>query len=121
MWNRWTLTTAVSLQEDYNEIGQELGVHPTQVGMWTKELRRECGPPQSGMVYGHHAHPSGARFVYLVAVIDWYSRKVLSWRLLNTLKSGFYVDCLEQAYGTPEISTPIKAASSQAKHLLSCC
>jgi len=27
-------------------------------------------------------------FVYLVAVIDWYSRKVLSWRLSNTLDSG---------------------------------
>jgi putative transposase len=45
-------------------------------------------------------------FVYLVAVIDWYSRKVLSWRLPNTLDSGFCVDCLEQAlqvYGAPEI------------------
>jgi len=36
-------------------------------------------------------------FVYLVAVIDWYSRKVLSWRLSNTLDTGFCVDCLEQA------------------------
>ncbi len=45
-------------------------------------------------------------FVYLVAVIDWYSRKVLSWRLSNTLETGFCVDCLEQAlqaYGKPEI------------------
>ena len=45
-------------------------------------------------------------FVYLVAVIDWYSRKVLSWRLSNTPDSVFCVDCLEQAlqnYGTPEI------------------
>lgn len=45
-------------------------------------------------------------FVYLVAVIDWYSRKVLAWRLSNTMESGFCVDCLEQAlhdYGTPEI------------------
>jgi putative transposase len=45
-------------------------------------------------------------FVYLVAVIDWYSRKVLAWRLSNTLDSGFCVDCLGQAlqtYGIPEI------------------
>ena len=45
-------------------------------------------------------------FVYLVAVIDWYSRRVLSWRLSNTMDSGFCVDCLEQAlsnHGTPEI------------------
>ena len=45
-------------------------------------------------------------FAYLVAVIDWYSRKVLAWRLSNTLDAGFCVDCLEQSlsmYGTPEI------------------
>lgn len=45
-------------------------------------------------------------FVYLVAIIDWYSRKVLSWRLSNTLDAGFCVDCLAEAikaYGTPEI------------------
>ena len=45
-------------------------------------------------------------FVYLTAVIDWYSRKVLAWRLSNTLDSGFCVDCLEDAlqkFGTPEI------------------
>jgi putative transposase len=45
-------------------------------------------------------------FVYLVAIIDWYSRKVLSWRLSNTMEAGFCVDCLEEAirlYGTPAI------------------
>jgi len=45
-------------------------------------------------------------FMYLVAVIDWYSRKVLAWRLSNTLDSGFCIDCLNEAllaYGTPEI------------------
>jgi putative transposase len=45
-------------------------------------------------------------FVYLVAVIDWYSRQVLAWRVSNTLDGGFCVDGLEQAlrtYGTPEI------------------
>jgi len=45
-------------------------------------------------------------FVYLVAIIDWYSRKVLSWRLSNTMDAGFCVDCLEDAiktHGAPEI------------------
>lgn len=45
-------------------------------------------------------------FVYLVAIIDWYSRKVLSWRLSNTMDAGFCVDCLEEAiklYGAPAI------------------
>ena len=44
--------------------------------------------------------------VYLLAVIDWYSQKVLAWRLSNTLDTAFCVDCLEQAiqdYGVPEI------------------
>ena len=45
-------------------------------------------------------------FAYLVAIIDWYSRKVLSWRLSNTLDASFCVDCLEEAlrhHGQPEI------------------
>ena len=45
-------------------------------------------------------------FAYLTAVIDWYSRKVLSWQISNTLDSGFCVDCLEEAilkYGKPLI------------------
>ena len=45
-------------------------------------------------------------FVYLVAVIDWYSRKVLSWRLSNSMEAAFCVDCLEEAlrsHGKPEI------------------
>ena len=45
-------------------------------------------------------------FAYLVAIMDWYSRRVLAWRLSNTLDSGFCIDCLEEAlrtYGAPEI------------------
>jgi putative transposase len=36
-------------------------------------------------------------FVYLVAIIDWYSRKVLSWRLSNSMDASFCVDCLQEA------------------------
>jgi putative transposase len=45
-------------------------------------------------------------FVYLVVIIDWYSRKVLSWRLSNSMEANFCVECLTEAlqrYGTPEI------------------
>ena len=45
-------------------------------------------------------------FVYLVAIIDWYSRKVLSWRLSNSMDATFCVDCLEDAlkqHGQPEV------------------
>jgi len=44
-------------------------------------------------------------FLYLVAVMDWYSRFVLSWRLSNTLDGGFCLEALEEAlgHGRPEI------------------
>ncbi len=37
-------------------------------------------------------------FVYLVAIMDWYSRRVLSWRLSNTLDSSFCVEALQDAF-----------------------
>jgi putative transposase len=50
--------------------------------------------------------PMAKGFCYLVAVMDWASRKVLSWRLSNTLDPSFCIEALEEAirlYGTPEI------------------
>ena len=50
--------------------------------------------------------PMAKGFVYLVAIMDWYSRRVLSWRLSNTMDSDFCVDALEEAlsrYGSPKI------------------
>lgn len=50
--------------------------------------------------------PMAKGFVYLVVVMDWYSRKVLSWRLSNTMDSSFCVDALEDAiarYGASEM------------------
>jgi putative transposase len=45
-------------------------------------------------------------FLYLVAIMDWHSRKVLSWRLSNTMDANFCIEALEEAiekHGTPEI------------------
>jgi putative transposase len=45
-------------------------------------------------------------FLYLVAVMDWHSRKVLSWRLSNSMDAGFCIEALKEAlarYGPPEI------------------
>ena len=44
--------------------------------------------------------------LYLVAIIDWYTRKVLAWRLSNTLHADFCVEALDEAiakFGAPEI------------------
>jgi len=45
-------------------------------------------------------------FAYLVGVIDWYSRRVLAWRISNSMEASFCVDCLQQAlsvHGKPEV------------------
>ncbi len=45
-------------------------------------------------------------FLYLVAIMDWHSRKVLSWRLSNSLDTAPCIEALEEAislYGSPEI------------------
>lgn len=39
-------------------------------------------------------------FAYLVAVVDWYSRKVLSWRISNSMETVFCIECLEDALRT---------------------
>jgi putative transposase len=50
--------------------------------------------------------PMRQGFLYLVALIDWHSRYVLSWRLSNTLDVSFCLEALQEAlksFGTPEI------------------
>jgi|TARA_B100001964_G_C14187194_1_gene579212 putative transposase len=50
--------------------------------------------------------PMRQGFVYLVAVVDWYTRKALSWRISNTMDVHFCIDALTEAidrYGVPEI------------------
>ena len=50
--------------------------------------------------------PMARGFCYLVAIMDWASRKVLAWRLSNTLDASFCVETLKEAlgkYGRPEI------------------
>jgi putative transposase len=50
--------------------------------------------------------PMRRGFVYLVVVLDWFSRRVLSWRLSNTLTTDFCIEAVEEAiarYGKPDI------------------
>jgi len=49
--------------------------------------------------------PMARGFLYLVAIIDWYSRYVLSWRLSNTLDAGFCIEALKEALrkGQPDV------------------
>ena len=50
--------------------------------------------------------PMARGFVYLAAVMDWFSRRVLAWRLSITMEAEFCVEALEEAlarHGRPEI------------------
>ena len=50
--------------------------------------------------------PMARGFVYLVAVVDWYTRRTLSWKVSNTMDTHFCLEAVEEAiacYGTPEI------------------
>ena len=50
--------------------------------------------------------PMQRGFVYLFAVLDWASRRVLAWQLSNTLTTDFCLDAVQEAitrYGTPDI------------------
>jgi len=50
--------------------------------------------------------PMARGFIYLAAVVDWFSRRVLSWRISISLDADFCVEALEEAlarYGQPEI------------------
>lgn len=50
--------------------------------------------------------PMRKGFLYLVAIMDWFTRKVLAWRISNTLEADFCVEALNEAihkFGSPEI------------------
>ena len=50
--------------------------------------------------------PMSRGFVYLAAIVDWFSRKVLAWKLSITLSADFCIEALEEAlahHGRPEI------------------
>jgi hypothetical protein len=56
--------------------------------------------------------PMRGGFLYLVAVMGWFSRFVLSWELSNTMETGFCLAALDAALASPKSGTPIRARSS---------
>jgi putative transposase len=62
--------------------------------------------------------PLSRGFAYLVAIMDWHSRRVLSWRLSNTLDASFCVEALQEAlsrFGCPEIFNSDQGSQFTAK------
>jgi putative transposase len=64
--------------------------------------------------------PMHGGFLYLVAVMDWFSRFVLSWELSNTMETGFCLAALEAAFrfGQPEIWNSDQGAQFTAADFL---
>lgn len=90
-------------------------VHPVNVERIRRLMRLMClmpifqKPDTSKPAKGHKTYPylpMRRGFLYLVAIMDWFMRKVVAWRLSNTLKADFYVEALNEAshrFGAPEI------------------
>jgi putative transposase len=69
--------------------------------------RSDNRPPEPGVVRGHHIYSKG--FVYLVAVMDWFSRRVLAWRLMTQTGSN------QSDTGTGHVSMSKRAGMTWAE------
>ena len=97
-----------------SELATRYGVHPTQINRWKRQALEnlagvfERGAARPNQVFATDITyiPMAHGFLYLVAIMDWHSHKVLSWRLSNTLDTAFCLEALKEAigrYGAPRI------------------
>jgi len=89
LWLKAAVAAGFPANSDYNSATQE-GVGHFQL---TADRGFRCLPMRRG-------------FLYLVAIMDWLTRKVLAWRISNTLEADFCVEALNEAihkFGPPEI------------------
>ena len=83
-----------------SQPGKGHKIYPYLSGSCASSVRTRCGRRTSTFV------PMSKGFMYLVAIRDWHSRRGLSWRLSNTMDTGFCVEALDEAiqrYGAPGI------------------
>ena len=79
---------------------------PQEPGLPVPPARTRHHPREPGVGDGYYLHPDAQRLRLLAAVLDWATRRVLSWRLSNTLTTDFCLEAVEDAlaqYGTPTI------------------
>ena len=68
--------------------------------------------------------PMARGFVYLAAVMDWATRRVLAWRVSNTLTTDFCIEAVEEAialYGKPEIFNTDQGSQFTSDDFIICC
>src|SRR5512144_869915 len=83
---------------------QPAGAGPSDLSLLIARADDRAAKPSVGR--RHHLYPDGPRLFLLVAIIDWFSRAVLAWRLSNTMDALFCVEALEVAlarFGESEI------------------
>ena len=126
---------AIRGQKTANEIAAEYGVHPTQIAQWKKQAldglpelfslgRQKQAQSEEALIASLYQQRGLSiercnqvwscdityirllhGFIYLMAVMDWYSRYVLSWEISVTLDTSFCLDALDRALqqASPEI------------------
>lgn len=75
-------------------------------------------PPQSGLMCRHYVTPDAKGVPYLADIMDWGTRKLLAWRISNTLEADFCVEALNEAtarFGPPEIMNTDQQEQTVAK------
>jgi putative transposase len=97
-------------------VSQSVDIGQTAISRWMVQHEAEVtGKPSIGNPRSYLRLERG--FAYLVAVIVCYSRRVLSWRISNSMDAVFCVNCLEDALREHGKSEVINAVNSPAKSL----
>jgi transposase len=102
---------AIKGEKTLAELAKQYDVHPNQITAWKAQVMEGVAG-----LFG-----SGAAGM---AVVDWFSRRVMAWRLSISLEVEFCLEAVEEAlarYGRPEIFNTDKAASSPVSHSPACC
>jgi putative transposase len=60
--------------------------------------------------------PMARRFIYLAAVVDWFNRRVLAWKLSITMETSFCIEALEEAFSANEKTGDIQHRPRQPVH-----
>jgi transposase InsO family protein len=77
---------------------------------------RFCERPEVKFLRSTHPYiPMARGFVYLAVVLDWFSRRVLSWRISITMEAAFCVETLEDALA-PRQAGDLQHGSGQSVH-----